>query len=68
MDDLDHSMPIAEAEWMRFCEECALPRPLAASPHNWSLSDPDFTAGHKGQESPATGDKAKRNHVKTTRW
>lgn len=67
MDDLDHSMRIAEDDWMRFfeeCEECALPQPLPASPDNWGLSDledSDFTAGHEGQESPATGDKAKRS-------
>lgn len=67
MDDLDHSMRIAEDEWMRFyeeCEECALSQPLPASPDNWGLSDledSDFTAGHEGQEPPATGDKAKRS-------
>lgn len=67
MDDLDHSMHIAEDEWLRFCEECeecALPQPLPAIPDNWGLSDledSDFTAGDEGQEPPATGDKAKRS-------
>lgn len=65
MDDLDHSMCIAEDEWMRFyeeCEECALPQPLPASPDNWGLSDledSDFTAGHQGHEPPVKGDHAK---------
>lgn len=67
MDDLDHSMHIAEDEWMRFyeeCEECALPQPPPASPENWGLSDledSDFTAGHEGQEPPATHDKVERS-------
>lgn len=68
MDDLDHSMRIAEDEWMRFyeeCEECALPQPLPASPDNWGLSDledSDFTVGHEGKGPPARGDNAKRQH------
>lgn len=67
MDDLDHSMCIAEDEWMRFydkCEECVLPQPLPASPDKWSLSDSegsDFSAGHEGQRAPATSNKKKRS-------
>lgn len=70
MDDLDHSMRIAGDEWRRFyeeCEECALPQPLPASPDNWGLldlEDSDFTAGHEGQEPPATGDKVNRNALR----
>lgn len=65
MDDLDHSIHIAEEDWMRFyaeCEVCVLPQPPPASPDIWGLSDledSDFTAGHEGQEPPAKGDKPK---------
>lgn len=67
MDDLDHSMCIAEDEWMRFydkCEECVLPLPSPASPDKWGLSDSedsDFSAGHEGQRTPATSNKKKRS-------
>lgn len=65
MDDLDHSIHIAEDEWMRFyaeCEVCALPQPPPASPDIWDLSDledSDLSAGREGQEPQATGDKPK---------
>lgn len=42
MDDLDHSMHIAEHDWRSFydeTEECCLLQPLLACPDNWSLSD-----------------------------
>lgn len=42
MDDLDHSMHIAEHDWTSFyeeTEECGLLQPLLACPDNWSLSD-----------------------------
>lgn len=42
MDDLDHSMHIAEHDWWSFydeTEECWLLQPLLACPDNWSLSD-----------------------------
>lgn len=71
MDDLDHSMCIAEDEWMRFynkCEDCVLPQPLTASPDKWGLSDSedsDFSAGHEGQRTPATSNKKERS---TSRW
>lgn len=42
MDDLDHSMHIAEHDWRSFydeTEECWLLQPLLACPDNWSLSD-----------------------------
>uniref|UniRef100_A0A3Q3XS83 PGC-1 and ERR-induced regulator in muscle protein 1 n=1 Tax=Mola mola TaxID=94237 RepID=A0A3Q3XS83_MOLML len=42
MDDLDHSMHIAEHDWTSFyeeSEECSLPQPLLACTDNWSLSD-----------------------------
>lgn len=67
MDDLDHSMHIAEDEWMRFyqeCEECVLPQPSPASPDNWGLGDlevSDFSAGHEGQQPPAKSDEGKRS-------
>lgn len=67
MDDLDHSMCVAEDEWMRFydkCEECVLPQPLPASPDKWGLSDSegsDFSAGHEGQRTPAASNKKKRS-------
>lgn len=67
MDDLDHSMCIAEEEWTRFsdkCEECVLPQPLSASLDNWELSDSegsDFSAGDERQRTPATSTKKKRS-------
>lgn len=67
MDDLDHSMHIAEDEWMRFyqdCEECVLAQPSSASPDNWGLGDlevSDFSAGHEGQQTPAKSDEGKRS-------
>lgn len=67
MDDLDHSMCIAEDEWLRFydkCEECVLPQPLPASPDKWGLSDSegsDFSADHEGQRTPATSTKKNRS-------
>lgn len=42
MDDLDHSMCIADHDWKNFfeeTEECWLLQPLLACPDKWSLSD-----------------------------
>lgn len=42
MDDLDHSMCIADHDWKSFfeeTEECWLLQPLLACPDKWSLSD-----------------------------
>lgn len=42
MDDLDHSICIADHDWKCFfeeTEECWLLQPLLACPDNWSLSD-----------------------------
>lgn len=50
MDDLDHSMHIAEHEWMSFYEEteqCGLLQPLLACPDNSSLSDSE-DSGNSG--------------------
>lgn len=53
MDDLDHSMHIAEHEWLSFheeSEECGLPQPLLACPDNWSLCDLDDSCVSPGQD------------------
>lgn len=53
MDDLDHSMHIAEHEWLSFhkeSEECGLPQPLLACPDNWSLCDLDDSGVGPGQD------------------
>lgn len=42
MDDLDHSMHIADHDWTSFyeeTEECSLLQPVLARPDDWSLSD-----------------------------
>lgn len=46
MDDLDHSMCIADHDWKSFfeeTEECWLLQPLLACPDKWSLSDSEDT-------------------------
>lgn len=65
MDDLDHSMHIAEYDWASFydeSEECGLQQPSLACPDNWSLSDSEdsgnsssvFSTGlQEPQQSPA---------------
>lgn len=50
MDDLDHSMHIAEHEWTSFyseAEQCSLLHPLLACPEHWSLSDSE-DSGNSG--------------------
>lgn len=52
MDDLDHSMHIAEHDWTSFyeeSEECSLPQPLLACTDNWSLSDSEDCVISVGQ-------------------
>lgn len=42
MDDLDHSMHIADQDWASFyeeTEECSVLQPVLARPDDWSLSD-----------------------------
>ncbi|XP_068449770.1 uncharacterized protein perm1b [Clinocottus analis] len=65
MDDLDHSIHIAEYDWTHFYEEsdqCCLPQPSLACPDSSNLSDSEdsgnsssvFSAGQKGpQQNPA---------------
>ncbi|XP_029989900.1 uncharacterized protein perm1b [Sphaeramia orbicularis] len=65
MDDLDHSMHIADYDWVSFyeeCEECSLLQPSLACPDNSSLSDSEDSENHssvfntgrqKPQQSPA---------------
>lgn len=61
MDDLDHSIHIANYDWTSFyeeCEECGLVQPSLACPDSWSLSDSEeqgnpssvFSAGHQEPE------------------
>ncbi len=74
MDDLDHSMHIAEYDWTSFydeSEECGLQQPSLACPDNASLSDSEdsgnsssvFSTGlQEPEQSPAAnGDEAKSN-------
>lgn len=70
MDDLDHSMHIAEYDWTSFydeSEELGLPQPSLAYPDNSSLSDSedsvDFNAGQQEpKRSPAdNSDEAESN-------
>ncbi|XP_037345940.2 uncharacterized protein LOC119229557 isoform X2 [Pungitius pungitius] len=67
MDDLDHSMHIAECDWTVFyeeSEECDLPRPPLARHDSASLTDledsgnssPVCSAGPKGPNAAANGD------------
>ncbi|XP_068568224.1 uncharacterized protein perm1b [Cebidichthys violaceus] len=71
MDDLDHSMHIAEYDWTSFyeeSEECGLHQPSLACPDSSDLSDSEdsgnsssvFSTGQKGpqQNSAANGDEA----------
>ncbi|KAL3058686.1 hypothetical protein OYC64_010777 [Pagothenia borchgrevinki] len=61
MDDLDHSIHIANDDWTSFyeeCEECGLVQPSLACPDSWNLSDSEelgnpssvFSAGHQEPE------------------
>uniref|UniRef100_A0A3B5BAA1 Dentin sialophosphoprotein-like n=1 Tax=Stegastes partitus TaxID=144197 RepID=A0A3B5BAA1_9TELE len=53
MDDLDHSIHIAEYDWTIFyedSEECCLLQPLLACPDDWSLSDSEESGNV--QQSP----------------
>ncbi|XP_019118010.2 uncharacterized protein perm1b [Larimichthys crocea] len=71
MDDLDHSMRIAEYDWVSFyddSEECGLLQPSLAWPDNSSLSDSEdselkFNAGQQEpRQSPAANsDEAESN-------
>lgn len=63
MDDLDHSMHIAENDWTRFyeeSEECSLLQPSLACTDNSSLSDSEISANvvdttqQESQQSPTT--------------
>ncbi|XP_068172030.1 serine-rich adhesin for platelets [Antennarius striatus] len=68
MDDLDHSMHIAEDDWMSFYEEseaCCLQQPSLACTDNLSLSDSEEETNSSSifsidqtevQQSPATND------------
>lgn len=63
MDDLDHSMHIADHDWVSFyeeTEECSLLQPVFARPDDWSLSDSEesensnlATSSGKVEQSPA---------------
>lgn len=61
MDDLDHSMHIADHDWASFyeeTEECGLMQPVLARPDDWSLSDSEESENSKTgkvgpQQSPA---------------
>ncbi|KAE8298508.1 hypothetical protein D5F01_LYC03009 [Larimichthys crocea] len=71
MDDLDHSMRIAEYDWVSFyddSEECGLLQPSLAWPDNSSLSDSEdselkFNAGQQEprQNPAANSDEAESN-------
>uniref|UniRef100_A0A3Q2XZY1 PGC-1 and ERR-induced regulator in muscle protein 1 n=1 Tax=Hippocampus comes TaxID=109280 RepID=A0A3Q2XZY1_HIPCM len=52
MDDLDHSMRIAEEVWSNFCqesEECCVPQPLLACPEGLRCSDRSVPATQSPQ-------------------
>lgn len=63
MDDLDHSIHIAEYDWTRFHEEsdqCCLPQPSLACPDSSNLSDSEdsmsvFDTGQKGPQQNCAG-------------
>ncbi|XP_051932443.1 uncharacterized protein LOC127607808 isoform X2 [Hippocampus zosterae] len=52
MDDLDHSMRIAEEDWFNFCQEskeCCVPQPLLACPEGLRCSDRSVPATQSPQ-------------------
>ncbi len=59
MDDLDHSMHIAEYDWMSFyedSEECGLLQPSLACPDNLSLSDSEDSGNSSSVFSTGQGE------------
>uniref|UniRef100_A0A3Q1FIY3 Uncharacterized LOC110963720 n=1 Tax=Acanthochromis polyacanthus TaxID=80966 RepID=A0A3Q1FIY3_9TELE len=64
MDDLDHSIHIAEHDWTIFyeeSEECCVLQPRLACPDDWSLSDSEDSGNSGQQETQQSTDAAETN-------